>query len=128
MARTDSAGTSKDRAQLSIQIDHCADLLPSLMVETRRQANEAVKRGDLNGADKLDDISAELSMMFQIVLRHQIQQIDDSQEMRDSIVAMTKINKGIEDIIAGTKQAAAFLKAATGVVNGLTKIAEKILK
>lgn len=117
----------KDKGQLSIQVDACADRLPQLMLETRRQSNDAIKHGDLDTADRLDDASAELALLYQTVLRHQIKEIDDSDELRDAIVAFTAINKRIDGIVTGTEGATKFLKTLTAVLGGLNGVAGKVL-
>ena len=118
---------TKDLGQLSIQVDACADRLPHLIVETRRQSNDAIKRGDLDAADALDEESSELVLLYQIVLRHQIQEIDDSDELRSAIRTLVEVNKQIDGIIAANENAARFLNTLAGILGGLKDVTAKVL-
>jgi hypothetical protein len=118
---------TKDLGQLSIQVDACADQLPHLIAEVRRQSNDAIKRGDLNTADALDDESSELVLLYQIVLRHQIQQIDDSDELRNAVRTLIDVNRQIDGIIQANENATKFLAALASILGGLKDVAGKVL-
>jgi hypothetical protein len=118
----------KDRGQLSIQVDATTDLLPTLLVEVRRQSNEAIRAGNLDQSDKLDAHAGSLALAFQLFLRHQIQEIDSSAEMRRLIADLSKINKDIQAIVAEAQQTAAFLRQLAGITTGINTIAGKVLK
>jgi hypothetical protein len=118
---------TKDLGQLSIQVDACADRLPHLIVEIRRQSNDAIKRGDLKTADALDDESAELVLLYQTVIRHQIKQIDDSDELRNAILAFVDVNKRMDGIIHANENATKFLQTLACILGGLKDVAGKVL-
>ena len=118
---------TKDLGQLSIQIDACADRLPHLIVEIRRQSNDAMKRGDLDTADSLDEQSSELVLLYQTVLRHQIQQIDDSDDLRSAIRAFIDVNMEIDRIIEANDKAAKFLSTLASILAGLKDVSAKVL-
>ena len=118
---------TKDLGQLSIQIDACADRLPHLIAETRRQSNDAIKRGDLDTADALNEESSKLVLLYQIVLRHQIQQIDDSDELRNAIRTFIDVNKRIDGIIHANENATKFLQTLASILGGLKDVAGKVL-
>ncbi|MGE0577626.1 MAG: hypothetical protein AB7F22_23465 [Reyranella sp.] len=118
---------TKDLGQLSIQVDACADRLPHLIVETRRQSNDAIKHGDLNTADALDEQSSELVLLYQTVLRHQIQQIAESDELRNAVRSFADVNKQIDGIIHANENATKFLGTLASILGGLKDVTGKVL-
>jgi len=113
---------SKDRGQLSIQIDICADKLSELIGVVRKQKNEALVRGDLVEADRLDDLSLDLTDQYAVLIRHQLQQIDNSTLMRKTIRGFAGVNGKIDSAIKEIKELTAFANAVASIAAILDKL------
>ncbi|MGE0726130.1 MAG: hypothetical protein AB7O45_17275 [Alphaproteobacteria bacterium] len=113
---------------LPAEIDATADLLPDLLIETRRQMNAAINADDLERARTLRLQAAAIANALQLFLRREIKAIDDGAEMKRLIAQLSAINADIRTIISAAQQAAQFLKQLTAITAGLNTVAGKLLK
>ena len=114
--------SSKDQGQLSIQIDTCADSIAELIAETRKKMNDAMAAGDLDAADRFDEIALEQTVQYATLVRHQIKKIDDSAELRDAIKGFAGVSTSINDLIKQNKAFAEFLTTAATISSLLEKL------
>jgi hypothetical protein len=113
---------TKDRGQLSVQIDVSADKLAALIAATRNQKNDAMAKGDLDKADELDDLSLKFTEQYAILIRHQLKKIDDSDLMRRTLKGFADVNTQIEQAIKEIKEFTKFAKVATGIATVMDQL------
>jgi hypothetical protein len=114
--------TSRDTGQLSIQIDAAADILPKLLMATREKRNQAMIAGDLEGADKLDDLCVKYNLQCAILIRHEIKKIDDSEKMRKTIRGFAAVNESMQAAIDRIQQLTEYLKKAAQIAKSLDQL------
>jgi hypothetical protein len=114
--------TSRDTGQLSIQIDAAADILPKLLMATREKRNQAMVAGDLEAADKLDDLCVKYNLQCAVLIRHEIKKIDDSEKMRKAIRGFAAVNESMQAAIDRIQQLTEYLKKAAQIAKSLDQL------
>jgi hypothetical protein len=114
--------TSRDTGQLSIQIDAAADILPKLLMATREKRNQAMVAGDLEAADKLDDLCVKYNLQCAVLIRHEIEKIDDSKKMRKAIRGFAAVNESMQAAIDRIQKLTEYLKKAAQIAKSLDQL------
>jgi hypothetical protein len=116
-----ASGTTPSTAQrvLSGQIAQCAQNVAGLIVTTEQQKNLAEIAGDVTTADTLNAEAIQLSVQYGDLARHQLNTIDDSQVMTQTIQGFVKINSDIKAATTQIQQITAFANTVTTIVNTL---------
>ena len=127
MATKKSSINTKQQGHLSIQVDACADHLSKLIGVIREQKNQALISGDLDAADRFDTLSLKYTDQYSVVLRHQLQTIDSSAEMKQAIKGFADVNKRIKDASKEIKSLTEFANTLTAIAGMLDKLITRFL-
>ena len=114
-----TTGPTPSTAQLSGQIDQCAQNVAGLIVETERQKNQAQISGDAATADTLNATAIQLSVQYGDLARHQLKTIDDSETMTQTIQGFVKVNLDIKSASTQIQNVTSFANTVTTIVNTL---------